>query len=68
LKGYSEALGLSLSWDEGWPRFYDPATGAYLENWREERAARLAAEAGRDAAEAENERLREELRQLRSAS
>ena len=55
LKGYSPVLGLSLSWDEGWPRFYDPSTGRYLENWRADRAAR---------AEAEEEvrRLRELLR------
>ena len=39
LKGYSELLGLYLCWDDGWPRFYDPATGTYLENWRQERAA-----------------------------
>ena len=55
LKGYSEVLGLSLCWDEGWPRFYDPATGAYLENWRQEREARMEAEA-------EVRQLREELR------
>ena len=39
LKGYSEELELSLAWDEGWPRFYDPATGAYLQNWRQDREA-----------------------------
>ena len=38
LKGYSELMRLYLCWDEGWPRFYDPATGTYLENWRQERA------------------------------
>ena len=41
-------LQLSLCWDEGWPRFHDPATGAYLRNFRE--------------VEEENRRLREELR------
>ena len=73
LKGYSEVLELSLCWDQGWPRFYDPETGAYLENWRQERAARLtaesawlAAESAWLAAEAENQRLREELHRLRS--
>ena len=35
LKGYSPVLQLSLAWDEGWPRFYNPATGTYLLNWRE---------------------------------
>ncbi len=49
LKGYSEMLALSLCWDNGWPRFYDPATDTYLTNWRQERAAR---QAERDAYEA----------------
>ena len=73
LKGYSTILELSLCWDEGWPRFYDPATATYLENWRQERAARLSAEAERDAeraerlaAETDNERLREQIRRLQS--
>ena len=59
LKGYSEVLEVNIGWDEGWPRLYNPATGAYLENWRqvwydreEERAARLAAEAERDSTRA----------------
>ena len=65
LKGYSEVLGLSFCWDDGWPRFYDPSTGGYLENWRETQAARQAAESERDAALSENRRLREELRRLR---
>ena len=82
LKGYSAVLRLSLAWDEGWPRLYDPAAGAYLENWRQERAARQleraarqsaeakadAAEAERRAAEAENARLREQLRRLRGGN
>ena len=62
LKGYSPALGLSLSWDEGWPRLYDPATGRYLENWRAEAAARAEAELRAAEAEAEVRRLREQLR------
>ena len=69
LKGYSPVLGFSLCWDQGWPRLYNPATGAYLENWREAAARAQAAEAQRDAealaraeAEAEVQRLREELR------
>jgi Uma2 family endonuclease len=64
LKGYSPVLELSLAWDEGWPRFYDPATGAYLENWRAEQAARTEAEARAAEAEAEARRLREQLRRL----
>ena len=68
LKGYSPTLQLSLCWDEGWPRLYDPSTGAYLENWRQVQAARAQAEArvaieraARQSAEAEVRRLREEL-------
>ena len=30
LKGYSDALGISLCWDDGRPRLYDPANGEYL--------------------------------------
>ena len=58
LKGYSETLGLSLCWDDNWPRLYDPATNTYLETWQQERAARRVAEsraaseqAGREVAE-----------------
>ena len=54
LKGYSPLLGFSLAWDEGWPRFFDPETGAYLENWRQT--------AARAEAESEVRRLREQLR------
>ena len=54
LKAYSPLLRLYLCWDDGWPRFYDPATARYLENWRQMRAA----------LEAENERLREQIRLL----
>ena len=45
LKGHSEVLGLSLCWDDNWPRLYDPATGSYLETWQQERTARRTAEA-----------------------
>lgn len=57
LKGYSPALELSLAWDEGWPRFYDPATGTYLEGWRELWAAR---ESNREALAAERAALQSE--------
>ena len=60
LKGYSEILALSLCWDEGWPRLFDPATGRYLETWRQTAAARSAAETRANAAEAELRRLREQ--------
>ncbi len=59
LKGYSEVMELYLCWDEGWPRFYDPAIGAYLENWRQERASYEAALAQREARIRE---LEEEMR------
>ena len=44
LKGYSEVLRLSLCWDAGWPRFYDPATASYLESWQEVWVSREIAE------------------------
>ena len=44
LKGYSEVLELYFCWDDGNPRFYDPATGEYLENMREVWEARQEAE------------------------
>ena len=63
LKGYSHLMELYLCWDEGWPRFYDPATRSYVENWRQERATR---EAERTEFLADNERLREMVRRLQS--
>ena len=51
LKGYSAILGLSLCWDDNWPRLYDPTTNTYLETWQAERAARLDERAAREAAE-----------------
>jgi Uma2 family endonuclease len=65
LKGYSPVLGLSLCWDEGWPRFYDPSAGAYLETWREVQAARAEAETRANTAEAELRRLRDQLQDRR---
>ena len=73
LKGYSEVLGLSLGWDAGWPRLYNPETETYLTNWRQERADRQAErnayeaqvaieQAGRLAAEARIRQLEAELR------
>ena len=53
LKGYSEVLGLSLCWDDGWPRFYDPSTGTYLESWQEAWDTREAEREAREAAEAQ---------------
>ena len=69
LKGYSDALGYSLCWDDGEPLLYNPTTGMYLEDWQDtqaeledERAARLQAEARAEAAEVELRRLREQFR------
>ena len=75
LKGYSEILRLSLCWDNGMPRLYSPSSGAYIQNWKEERdswevervvwdAERAASEAARIALEVENAHLREMLRLL----
>lgn len=64
LKGYSEVLKLSLCWDEGWPLLYDPATGSYLENRRQEKDAREEAEARAAFAEA---RIAEEQSARRAA-
>ena len=49
LKGYSEVLGLSIAWDDGFPRLYDRASGRYLESVMEIAEARRAAETQRDA-------------------
>ena len=79
LKGYSRLMQLYLCWDEGWPRFYDPVTGTYLENWRQERAKYEAQRAAHEAelaaheAEgvrllAENARLMARVRRLESES
>lgn len=69
LKVYSPLLEVSLCWDDGWPRVYDPASGTYDRNWRAEQAyaiavrdQRDAARAERDTALAENAQLRELLR------
>ncbi len=53
LKGHSEVLGLSLCWDDGWPRFYDPATNTYLETWQEAWDTREAEREAREAVEAQ---------------
>ena len=55
LKGHSEVLGLSLCWDDNWPRLYDPETKTYLETWQQDRAARQAEQAAREAAEVERD-------------
>ena len=69
LKGHSTVLGLSLCWDDNWPRLYNPATDTYLEGWSEVWAARQEAEAqaaveqaARLAAESRIRQLEAELR------
>ena len=64
-RGYSPTLGLDLVWWENEDlRFYDPITGEWQRNPEEEQAARIAAESRADAAEAEVQALREQLRRL----
>ena len=62
LKGYSEVLGLSVAWLDGFPRLYDHASGAYIERVKElsaradaEKARADAAETQRDAFEAQRD-------------
>ena len=75
LCGRSAVLGLDICVKPGLDlRLYDPANGQWLLTPMESEEARLAAEAAlrtseteREALEAENERLREQLRSLQSA-
>ena len=60
LRGYSEALGLYVCWEEGMLRFFDPGTESYLRSHDEDRAARLAAESRMAELEDELRRLRDE--------
>ena len=57
LKGYSEALGLSVAWDNGFPYLYDHASGEYIENHMDIAKARRALEAQRDAEAAQRRAL-----------
>ncbi len=43
-RGHSPTLGLDLVWEDGELRFYNPATGEWLNSYAEEQAARIAAE------------------------
>ena len=60
-RGYSEALGLYVCWEDEELRFYDPVEGRYLQTLAEERAERWA-EAARADAEAEARRREAERR------
>ena len=60
--GRSDALGLSLCWEEGHLRFWDPVSGLYLSTYAEERSRADEAEARVRQAEARVRQLEEELR------
>ena len=74
ISGYSFELDVTICWDNGEFRLRSPHTGEDVLRYdvlrydvlryEEERAARLAAEAQRNAIAAENRRLNERLRQL----
>ena len=73
LRGYSEALGLELHWDNGILRFWDPTTSEYLPGLTEaksqrdaEAAARRIAVAQRDAEAQARQAAEERVRQLES--
>ena len=71
-RGYSEALGLYVCWEEGMLRFFDPVSESYLRSHEEDVARAGTAEirveeerAGRLAAESRVAELEEELQRLR---
>ena len=71
--GHSEVLGLTLCWEDGQLRWWDPATLQYLATHDEEaegrvaeRDARIAAEDAQMAAEARVRELEDELARRRS--
>ncbi len=49
LQGYSTVLNLRLRWEQGWLRWYDPATGRHILTFTDERARADRAEAELDA-------------------
>ena len=59
LKGYSEVLGLSVAWLDGFPRLYDHANGVYIERVKELSISRDEERAGREAAEAQRDAEKE---------
>ena len=72
LESYSPALNLSLRWERGELRWYDPETGQYIATVADEREQRQEAEARvvqereqREAAEARVRELETQVRQLR---
>ena len=68
LRGHSDVLGLDICARPGLElRLYDPENALWLRTHRESEEALLAAEAGRQAAEDEVRRLREQLRDLQGS-
>ena len=74
LWGRSEVLGLSICWEDGQLRWWDPVAKRYLETHNEEAEARIAAEAqstaeqeARTAAEARVRELEAELERYRQS-
>ena len=72
LHAHIKALKLDICWHEGILRYYDPVGATHFLNRLEAREARLRLEArveaeieARQRSEAENLRLREEIRRLR---
>lgn len=65
LRGYSEALGLYVCWEDGMLRFFDPVTESYLRTHAETEARAETAEARAETAEARAAELEAELRRLR---
>ena len=64
LRGYSDALGLYVCWEQGALRFYDPESRRYLLTHDEEAERADEEAAARLQAEAEVRRLRERLNLL----
>ena len=64
--GHSEALNLTLCWEEGHLRFWGPVSRNYLPTFEEERDAHDSESAARQAAEACVQQLEEELRRQSS--
>ena len=66
LWGHSESLNLTLCWEEGQLRWWNPATGLYLLTHDEEAAGHVAEREARLAAEARLRELEAELRRQQS--
>ena len=65
LRGYSEALGLYVCWEEGMLRFFDPLRESYLRSHEEDVGRAQTAENRAGTAEARVAELEAELRRLR---